>query len=651
MATQEHQQSPAIRGKLHTIDRFLFWLLIVPIMAYCLWTKWAVTSTAIPLDAFGLMDFFRLNGAYYVLMTLWCALMLKPDRGLWLLRGLVILTVLYFAATDMSYSAAIYYTGALAPYDVSYYAASSVGKLPFSIPTTEFLTLLVLPLVFLSSVLWKLRRLSLNATTEWKRYSLAFVLLLTCTAVRPLSPDVEANLVRPSYIYQIAEFTERKSIWPQAVAASEAIISAQPLPLLQLTPTREQHPNVVIIALESVSAQATGVYNPARRDVTPYLNALAANSLLAEQAFTVVPHTSKALVAINCGIEPSFMHPIFESTFGTYQRCLPELLRQQGYDTAFFQSPTEHFENRRGTVQNLGFQTFMANEQLDPTGFQLVNYFGYEDDILLQPSQQWLSQRKGPFMAFYLTGTTHHPYWTPDSLPAQTFEPEDKHHNQYLNAVHYLDRFISKLIRQYQDAGLYDNTIFVIVGDHGESLGQHSRMQHNVSMYQEVMQVPLIIHAPSMLTAATTPLASQVDIVPTLLALSGFEPTRSLPGYNLLDQHRSTAIANCWYDDWCMASTDGKLKFIHNYDEKRDEVFDLRIDPLEQHNVIARYADWADEQRQALHAQQERNQAQWHQFLSAQNEDYWDQRDATVGTPIGLIALPEDDPRKARLTQ
>lgn len=632
----------ATTAGLGKLDRVLFGLIIVPLLIYCLWTKWAVTTSTISLGNSALIDFLRLNGAYYAMMAVWCGLMLKPDKGLSVIRIFILFATLYFAATDLSYSAAVYYTGSLAPFDVSYYSAQAVGKLPFSISTTELLTLVVLPVIFIATTLWKLRRIY-QTGSDWKPYSSAILLLLLCAAIPPLNTTAEANLFRPSYIYQIAEFTEKKTILAQAIATEEYSTKA-----LSITANTEQHPNIVIIALESVGAQSTGLYNPDRTAVTPNLNALAQTSLVAKQAYTVVPHTSKALVAINCGITPNFMHPVFESTFGTHQPCLPALLDQQGYATAFFQSPTEHFENRRGTVTKMGYQHFVANEQLDHNGFQMVNYFGYEDDILLQPSKQWLQQQDAPFMAFYLTGTTHHPYWVPDSLEQQAFEPEDEEFNDYLNAVHYLDRFVGKLIQQYRDTGHYDNTVFVIVGDHGESLGQHFRMQHNVNLYQEVMQVPLLIHSALLPPPLQAPkLASQLDIVPTLLTLAGYEPNRTMEGFNLLDpaQARKYAMSDCWYDDWCMASTDGGFKYIHNFDEKQDELYDLNADPLELHNIITQHPQWASEQRQALLQLKARNRQQWHGFLSSQDAHYWDKRDATLGTPIGLMQMAQDDPR------
>lgn len=632
------------------VDHLLLWGLITPALLYAFWTKWTVVNTHLPLSLLSLADLLRLHAGYYLGALLWCLLMLRPAPGLPVVRLITLILVLLFVAMDLSSSATIFYTGTLAPYDAAYYAASAIDALPFSIATTEWLTLVILPLVYLGLALWKLRQCrqqdgfrpggGLRATVA--------VAVLGCV-VPPQAPGLEQNLGHPSWIYQIMAFGSRLSIWPQAMALE---LQEPPAPApLTLTPVSDRTPpNLVIIALESVGAQATGPYNPARRAVTPFLNELAETSWLAEHAYAVVPHTSKALVSINCGILPYLKHPIFESTHGTEQPCLAALLRDQGYRTAFFQSPTEHFENRRALTQRMGFTDFMAGEQLEPTGFQLANYFGYEDNILLEPAVQWIRGQQPPFFVFYLTGTTHHPYWVPQRYGHHTFDKDNRELNDYLNAVHYLDHFLKALIAQYKAAGLYDNTVFVIVGDHGESFGDlHSRRQHNASLYQEVMRVPLLIHAPALIQGAPrVPLVSQIDLLPTLLSLLGFQWQGELEGFNALagTSPREFAVGSCWYDDWCIASADSRFKFIHNFGEKPDELYDLLQDPQEQHNIIEQHPEQAAARRRALLTLLEANERHWHRYLSRTSPNYWALRNETLGTPGRLLRLPEDDPRR-----
>lgn len=97
--------------------------------------------------------------------------------------------------------------------------------------------------------------------------------------------------------------------------------------------------NVVLIHLESTRARSVTPYNQ-KLETTPFLGDLAKESLLAERAYTTVPHTSKAVTLVNCGVLPHLVPQTTEAEPGGIPaRCLPALLRGQGYDTVFSSRP------------------------------------------------------------------------------------------------------------------------------------------------------------------------------------------------------------------------------------------------------------------------------------------------------------------------
>jgi phosphoglycerol transferase MdoB-like AlkP superfamily enzyme len=158
----------------------------------------------------------------------------------------------------------------------------------------------------------------------------------------------------------------------------------QPAAAASLAQTaRTEKRNVVLIHLESTRAQSV---TPCCKDIetTPFLDELAKSSLLAEHAYTVVPHTFKASVSVNCGIEP---HPVQEHTEakpnGIPLPCLASLLKHQGYVTVFFQSSTKDLDNFEDLAKNFGYEEFYALESMDTESFQQVSSFSYEDNIML----------------------------------------------------------------------------------------------------------------------------------------------------------------------------------------------------------------------------------------------------------------------------
>jgi lipoteichoic acid synthase len=180
---------------------------------------------------------------------------------------------------------------------------------------------------------------------------------------------------------------------------------------LSPTPQTEKR-NVVLIHLESTRAQSVTPYNQ-ELNTMPFLDELAKSSLLAERAYTTVPHSSKASVSANCGVYPHLVTTTTEALpEGIPAPCLAALLKKQGYNTVFFQSSTKRFENLQGLVRSFGYEEYYPLESMDEEGFEKTNYFGHEDDIMLQPSEEWLTEHGNePFVAEYLTGTGTNRSW------------------------------------------------------------------------------------------------------------------------------------------------------------------------------------------------------------------------------------------------
>ena len=354
---------------------------------------------------------------------------------------------------------------------------------------------------------------------------------------------------------------------------------------------RTNRRNVVIVFLESTRARSTTPYNE-DLDTTPFLAELADESLVMERAYAVVPHTSKALVASICGVPPPLDTDRTESDPDIIPaRCLPDLLKDHGYRTVFFQSATEDFERRTQLVENFGYEDFFAIEDMSKEGFEETNYFGYEDNIMLDPSREWLEENSGkqPFLATYLTATGHHNYVVPDRYGEKKFA-EDEEFNRYLNTMRYQDFFLMNLFDQYRDLGLYDETTFIIFGDHGEAFDEHGLKQHDNTIYNEGLRIPLVIHQPGRWDDGewVEPAVNELDVLPTVADLLGYGiEGGTYPGASMLAPPEDrTLIASCYHEHTCLASIKDDEKYIYNYGNKADEYFDLSEDPHERNNII-----------------------------------------------------------------
>ena len=356
--------------------------------------------------------------------------------------------------------------------------------------------------------------------------------------------------------------------------------------------------NVVLIVLESTRNRSLTPYNP-KMPTTPFLNKLAKKSLVVERMHTVIPHTSKALVPIFCGIYPRITRRTPEGEVnGIPAKCLPRLLREQGYQTAFFQPATTTFEGRAQLLENMGFETIRGHEDMKNKGFAKTNYFGYEDRIMFKPSLKWLDKaikRRRPFFLSFLTLVSHHTYTTPPAFKKKKYtDSKDPELNNYLNSLYYQDQFLKDLFAAFKKRGLYKNTLFVMVGDHGEAFNEHRRRQHDNIMWQEGLRVPFFLFSPSHFKKGRRlkkGLWQQVDILPTVTELLGYKMTGGIvPGRSLLSKPdlNRTLRFSCWYEKYCMAKLHKQRKTIYHYGRRSIEVYDLASDPMERNDLNAK---------------------------------------------------------------
>ena len=378
---------------------------------------------------------------------------------------------------------------------------------------------------------------------------------------------------------------------PEAAAARAAAYVQEPSSFYQaprLVKAGEKQPNIVLIILESTRFDILPPYAPPKwQHLAPAFGRIAKEGWVFNNVYSSVSHTSKALVGILCGIYPRLEIPIRETLQDNLPlSCLPHLLERAGYRSAFLQTAMSNFENRPGLVRNLGFQTAAFMETVARPGYEPIGYLGIDDFALVAPARSWL-QNGGPepFLLTVLSLTPHHPYQIPGE-PTPPLAGDLMPH--YQEAIRHQDRFLGTLVDELRKMGALENTVLVILGDHGEAFGEHRRMQHDAVPYEETVRVPLLIHAPWLLGEARRVggLRHQHDLLPTLLEITGIHWEGTLPGRSLLssDGHERV-MTSCWYTDFCIAMREGDRKYVYHFGMRPTQVFDLVRDPGEQQSI------------------------------------------------------------------
>ena len=341
--------------------------------------------------------------------------------------------------------------------------------------------------------------------------------------------------------------------------------------------------NVVLIVLESARARSMTPYRP-KLKTTPFLAKLARRGARVKTAYTVVPHTSKALVSILCGIYPNLNTRIHEAEpDGIPVPCLAKLLRERGYATAYYQTATKTLEARETLVKNAGYAHFESQESLAKKSPAATNVPARDDMAMVAPSLAWVDRQRSPFFITYLTHTARDDYKVPPGFRRRRFS-EVKPLNDYLNALAYTDTFVQRLIQGFKKRGLIDHTLFVLIGDHGEAFGEHGRHGHDAVIYDEGLHVPLILYGARVQPGEVIDgLRQTIDVMPTVLDLLGYDIVAgTLPGRSLRRREgHASLLHSCWYRNACMAVRDGRHKTIYHYRSHPPQVFDIEADPLE----------------------------------------------------------------------
>lgn len=395
-------------------------------------------------------------------------------------------------------------------------------------------------------------------------------------------------------------------------------------------------PNIVLILFESLRWKSSDVYTP-DLGTTPFLAELAKQGAVIDRQYSVVPHTTKAVMAANCGSYPYLDTSPREAMPGILpRRCLAHILKSQGYQTAFFQTAGA-FEQRDRLVANLGYDVFRGLDDLPQEGFEETNYFGREERMMVRPSLEWVDQVRGqgPFLLTYLTLSTHHNYVSPQSWPYVDYPVADPDERNYLNAVHYTDDVLREIIEGFRERGLVEDTVFLIVGDHGEAFGEHGGRQHDLILWEEGLRTFGLLYGPTYIEPGSriTGYRSHLDLVPTVADLLGLTPkTGEFLGSSLLKPAPSERRQHyaCWFKRRCLGLRDGPIKVLYHYDLRPMEVYDTDADPQDLQNLAGSDAygqDFLDRRKQEM--------LRWAQVVN-QQYDAWADRlvaDTLTDTP------------------
>lgn len=146
------------------------------------------------------------------------------------------------------------------------------------------------------------------------------------------------------------------------------------------------------------------------------------------------------------------------------------------------------------------------------------------------------------------------------------------------------DTLIGEMLDKFDTSGILNSTLFVFVGDHGESFGEHGLFIHNSSMHEEEVTVPLIFWANGkVLPRNTSTTSHQTDVTPTIADFFGItDSSLNIQGVSLLrKQDKRVFFMSTFFDELSSALVEHPHKYIYEYSADTIAKYNIEDDPLE----------------------------------------------------------------------
>ncbi|MGE3374094.1 MAG: sulfatase-like hydrolase/transferase [Vicinamibacteria bacterium] len=365
--------------------------------------------------------------------------------------------------------------------------------------------------------------------------------------------------------------------------------------LARRTPTP---PNLLLVTIDTLRADRVSAFGYGHA-TTPVLDGLAARGARFARAQSASPLTGPSHATILTGHYPP-VHGVRDNarfTIAAGSATLAERLGRAGYETAAFV----------GAFPVAGAFGFARGFSVFDEGFHATA----QGQVAERPANEvadaalsWLRERRAkPFLAWVHFYDPHEPYAPPAAERARFAHPYD-------GEIAFADAQLGRLLEALRAAGALEQTLVVVVSDHGEGLGEHGESTHGLLLYESTLHVPLVMAGPGIAPARVVEdRVGTIDVLPTLLSLLGLPRPEGLPGRDLRPALAGRSLRpeplyaeslygrlNCRWAP-LRAWTEGGFKLVAG---RHDELFDLRADSREQGDLAAAQPERAGRLRAAL---------------------------------------------------
>jgi len=309
--------------------------------------------------------------------------------------------------------------------------------------------------------------------------------------------------------------------------------------------------NVILIILETTNSSFFSPSGPHNKYL-PNLYKLAEEGLYLPQFFTPFPRSSKSFFAILTGHYPL-------TDYRSIIKVMPDIkiptifsiLKNKEYSTFAGYSGDFRYDRMANFLENGGVDSVV--DIYDNDGRYNQTSWSADDGLIYDQLINWTNNLEDnvPFFGLLLAMNSHHPFWTPKEI-YKVVEEHDQM-DRYINAIHYQDFLIGKLIDYLKRTKKLKNTIIIITGDHGAVFNFLKEKDTKVPPHlldQDAFKVPFYLFHPLLKTHNNSSdiIGSHVDILPTILDLLGIETGQKFQGRSIFDKKITDRISFIYTD-------------------------------------------------------------------------------------------------------
>jgi phosphoglycerol transferase MdoB-like AlkP superfamily enzyme len=307
--------------------------------------------------------------------------------------------------------------------------------------------------------------------------------------------------------------------------------------LRRVARTRPRRPlNVVVVLEESLGSQYIGALHPETAvSLTPRFDSIAAEGTLLTHAYSTGNRTIRALEATTTSLPPLPGISVVRRAESVDLFTLPALLRSRGYATEFIYGGRARFDGMGNYMRNNGMERVIEQKDYPKGGFTTA--WGVADEAIFDKAlaeMDSLHASGKPFYTLVLSVSNHRPY----TYPAGRIGV-DPNERKRVNVVQYADWALGRFIRSAKTHAFFDNTVFVLMGDHGP------RVYGAAEIPLPSYSVPIVFYAPGIVPPGVRlgEIASSMDVPPTVLGLLGGDYNSKFFGRDVLSPEPRTGLA------------------------------------------------------------------------------------------------------------